>query len=75
MELNEIYDYFVEHGIANEKEIELVTRINGWNEESFNDILYVRAGYRDLEQYTEYEDKETYRKYFEEESEEESEED
>ena len=70
MELNEIYDYFVEYEIATEEEIKLVTSINGWNEESFNDILYVRTGYRDLEQYTEYEDKETYRKYFEEESEE-----
>lgn len=65
MDLEEIYNYFIESGIATEEEINLVTTINGYNEESLNDILYVRTGYRDMEQYTLYEDKETYREKFE----------
>ena len=64
MELNDIYDYFINYEIATEDEIDLVTTINGYNEETFNDILYVRTGYRDMEQYLEYEDKETYRQYY-----------
>ena len=44
-----------------------------YNEESVNDILYVRTGYRDMEQYLEYEDKETYNEYYKEEEEEEEE--
>ena len=56
MELNNIYDYFVERGIATNDEIDLVTSINGWNEETLNDILYVRTGYRNVEQYIESED-------------------
>ena len=53
--------------------MKLVTSINGYNEESVNDILYVRTGYRDMEQYLEYEDKETYNEYYNEEEEEEEE--
>ena len=64
MELNEIFEYLEDMQIATIEEIQLITAINGWNEETANDILYVRTGYRDLEQYTEYEDKKTYYKYF-----------
>jgi hypothetical protein len=64
MELNDIYDYFINHGIATEDEIDLVTAINGYNEETLNDILYVKTGYRDMEQYLEYEDEETYQQYY-----------
>lgn len=64
MELNDIYDYFINYGIATENEIDLVTAINGYNEETFNDILYVKTGYRDMEQYLEYEDEETYQEYY-----------
>lgn len=38
-------------GIATEDEIILVAKINGYNEETVNDILYVRTGYRDLDQF------------------------
>lgn len=64
MELNEIFNYLEDIGIATGQEIQLITDINGWNEETANDILYARTGYRDLEQYTEYEDTETYNEYF-----------
>lgn len=51
--LNEIFDFIVEWNIATEEEIKLVTNINGWNEDSLNDIIYVRSGYRDMKQYKE----------------------
>ena len=73
MELNEQFNYLIENGICTEDEMKLVTSINGYNEESVNDILYVRTGYRDMEQYLEYEDKGTYNEYYREEEEEEEE--
>ena len=48
--LNKIFDFIVEWNIATEDEIQLVTKINGWNEESLNDIIYVKTGYRNMEQ-------------------------
>jgi hypothetical protein len=48
--LNEIFDFIIEWEIATEDEIQLVTKINGWNEESLNDIIYVKTGYRNMEQ-------------------------
>ena len=51
--LNKIFDFIVECNIATEEEIQLVTNINGWNEDSLNDIIYVRSGYRNMEQYKE----------------------
>ena len=36
-----------------QKELELVTYINGYNLKSLNDVLEVRTGYKDLEQYLE----------------------
>lgn len=51
--LNKIFDFIVEWNIATEEEIQLVTNINGWNEDSLNDIIYVRSGYRDMKQYKE----------------------
>lgn len=49
-DLNKLYDELVDLGIATEAELNLVTSINGWNEDSFNDVIYVRTGYRSLEQ-------------------------
>lgn len=55
MSIDEMWDFLVDYGIATDGEIELVTYINGRNEKSLNDILYVRTGYRDFEQYKDYE--------------------
>lgn len=52
--LDKYFDYLVDTQTATREEIELVTSINGWNEKSFDDILYVRTGYRDLEQISYY---------------------
>lgn len=42
--------FLEEEGIATGEEIDLVTKINGYNLETINDIIYVRTGYRDYEQ-------------------------
>ena len=41
------------YGIATAEEIALVTAINGYNEKTACDILYVRTGYRSFEQFEE----------------------
>ena len=45
-----IWDRIVEMEIATDEELSLVTSINGYNEESLNDIIYIRTGYRDIVQ-------------------------
>ena len=49
----ELWDAIVEYGIATEEEIELVTAINGFNDEALNDIIFVRTGYRNIEDFLE----------------------
>ena len=44
------WDYIIEHGIATEEELKLVTCINGCNQAALNDVIYARTGYRDIEQ-------------------------
>ena len=39
--------------IATDEELELITNINGLNIEALNDVIYVRTGYHDIEQYME----------------------
>ena len=51
--MEEYFDFLVDYGIATQKEIALVTSINGTNEETFNSILFSRTGYRTLKQYKE----------------------
>ena len=53
-QLNHMYDTILELGIAIREELELVTRINGFNEQALNDIVYVREGYQTLDQFVEY---------------------
>lgn len=64
MELDEQFNYLVNYEICTEEEMKLVVSVNGYNEDTVNSILYVRTGYRDMEQYLEYEDKETYNEYY-----------
>jgi len=49
-ERDDIHEFILEMGIATEKEISLVTAINGYNIEALNDILEVQTGY-DYEQH------------------------
>ena len=45
-----IWDALTELGIATDEEIGLVTALNGRDENVLNSILYVRTGYRTLDQ-------------------------
>ena len=44
------WDSLVDAGYFTDKELELVTYINGYNIETLNDCIYARYGYRSLEQ-------------------------
>ena len=50
MSIKAKWDFLVNNGIATDEEIDLVTCINGYNDESLDDILYARTGYRYFEQ-------------------------
>ena len=51
MTKDEMWKNIVDCGIATDDELSLVTCINGYSEETLNDVVYARTGYRDLEQY------------------------
>lgn len=50
-ELDAYYDFLIDQGIATDEELNLVTKINGYSEETLNDVLEVRTGYHSKEQY------------------------
>lgn len=50
MEIEEMVEILITYGIATEEEVQLVTDINGWNQETMEDILYARTGYHCFEQ-------------------------
>lgn len=50
MDLENLWCYLIDNGIATEEELQLVTSINGYNEISLNDVLHVRTGYRNISQ-------------------------
>jgi hypothetical protein len=54
LEVHEYWLYLVEAGIATEAELRLVTYIIGYSVETLDKVLYVRTGYRSIEQLIEY---------------------
>lgn len=64
MNLEQYYNYLLEYEIVSEETLNVVTSINGYNEKTLDDVLYVKTGYRDIEQYLEYEDRETYEEHY-----------
>jgi hypothetical protein len=54
-DLNTLWEEIIYWNIATQEELELITSINGFNIETLNDVIYARTGYRNLEQYKEYE--------------------
>ncbi len=50
-EINEMWDWLVNMGIATDEELRLITNINGYSVETLNDVLFARTGYRDREQF------------------------
>ena len=65
MSLEDYNNYLIEYLGIKEETIKCVTGIDGYNENTLDSILYYYTGYRDLEQYLKYEDKETYKEYYE----------
>ena len=72
MELKEYVDYLIDFLGIDEKIISCVTSINGYSENTLDSILYYYTGYRDIKQYLENEDIETYKEYYQENEEEEA---
>jgi hypothetical protein len=64
MNLEEYSNYLIDNLGISEDTIRCVTGINGYNENTLDDILYYYTGYRTIEQYTLCEDLETYREYY-----------
>ena len=52
-EERDLYDDIINYGIATEQEMALVLIINGTSIEQLNNIIYVKTGYRDIEQFIE----------------------
>lgn len=44
----------IDYGIATDEEIELVTSLNGYTEATLDDIVQVRTGFIDLEEFEEH---------------------
>ena len=53
MTKSELFERIINDGIATESEVNLVTDIVGYSIETLNQIIYVRTGYRNIEQYEE----------------------
>ena len=49
MTVAEMWDKLLEMGVS-EETLNVVTKINGYNEESMTDILYVVSGYNSFDQ-------------------------
>lgn len=49
--INKLYQSIIDYKIATENELELITTINGYNETTLNDVVYVRTGYHSIDDY------------------------
>lgn len=49
MSLDTQFDELINYGVCTEDEVRLVTEINGYSDETLEDILYARTGYSDFE--------------------------
>lgn len=71
MTLDEYYNYLLDTNIAEEQTLDVAVALDGYCEDTLDNVLYVLTGYREIEQYLEFEDPETYETYYKEEQEEE----
>jgi hypothetical protein len=55
LNVNELWAELVERDLFTDKELQLLTNINGFSIETLNDAIYSRYGYRDYEQMMMYE--------------------
>ena len=49
-EIDQLWDYMVNHEIATKEELKLVGKIFGDTLDNYEKVLYCRTGYRDLQQ-------------------------
>jgi hypothetical protein len=47
---DKLYEYLIFSGYFTEEELRLITDINGFSEDTLNDCIYARFGYRSVEQ-------------------------
>lgn len=47
---NYVWDTLVDIGVATNEELGLATALCGRSEQTLNNVLYIRTGYRDIEQ-------------------------
>lgn len=47
----ELFNLLLEYHIAIKEELELLTYINGWKIKILNNVLFIRTGYIDLDQF------------------------
>lgn len=59
----DMYDYLESIGVS-EETLMVVSKINGDNCKTYEDVLYVLTGYSDFESYMEFEDPDSYKVYF-----------
>lgn len=64
MELEEYYSYLIDTNIVSEDSLRLITDINGYNENTLDDVLHFQTGYRDIKSYLYYEDNDTFKEYY-----------
>ena len=48
--INEIWDLLIEYGIATQEDLELMTCLDGYNVDAFNDVIYAITDYPLIEQ-------------------------
>lgn len=53
MPITEAWDLLVESGLVSNETLEIITSINGYSEDTLNDVLYVTTGYRNFDQWLE----------------------
>jgi len=51
--MDKLWNYIIETGMATEKELQLITNINGYTKDSLNAVIYARTAYRSMEQIVE----------------------
>lgn len=48
--MNKIFDLLIEYSVATQEELELMTCLDGYNVDAFNDVMYAITDYPLIEQ-------------------------
>lgn len=52
---NDVYELLLDEEVVSREALDLVLDINGYNLDTLNDVLYAVTGYKDADQYLDYE--------------------